>query len=164
MTMPETNAALTRSLFDAIVRHDAPAIRALLAQGADPNAEQPGETALMYAAGVSTAEIVRLLLEHGAGKNKPLPLIEAACGGDVETARLFLDLGADVNAPDEQGWTPLMEAATWGYAEIVRLLLARGAQVNQTMNGLPTALAVAERDGHPEVAAILRQAGPSNHR
>jgi len=161
--MSETNAdlnRLNRALFSAIRRDDAPAVRTLLAQGADPHAEQPGETALMYAAGVSTAEIVRLLLEQGAGKNKALPLIEAACGGDVETARLFLDLGADVNAPDERGWTPLMEAATWGHTEIVRLLLAHGADVNQAMNDLPiTALAVAERDGHPEVGALLRQAG-----
>ena len=159
--MPEMNANLTGYLFDAIVRDDEPAVRALLAQGADPNAEYHGDTVLEYAAAVSNLNMVRLVMQHGACKDRPLPLPAAAAGGTCETVRYFLDLGADVNAPADHGWTPLMYAADEGYAEVVRLLLAHGAQVNQTISERSkiTALAVAERQGHPEVAALLRQAG-----
>ena len=47
----------------------------------------------------------------------------------VETVKLLLTKGADVNARTDDG-TVLMMAVRWGHAEIVKLLLDAGAQVD----------------------------------
>lgn len=47
----------------------------------------------------------------------------------VETVKLLLTKGADVNARSDDG-TALMMAVRWGHAEIVKLLLDAGAQVD----------------------------------
>jgi len=47
----------------------------------------------------------------------------------VETIKLLLTKGADVNARSDDG-TALMMAVRWGHVEIVKLLLAAGAQVD----------------------------------
>ena len=47
----------------------------------------------------------------------------------VETIKLLLTKGANVNARTDDG-TPLMMAVRWGHAEIVKLLLDAGAQVD----------------------------------
>ena len=55
------------------------------------------------------------------------PLHAAALTGHVDTARLFLEKGADIHARDEEGRTPLHRAALQGHREMVAFLLARGA-------------------------------------
>lgn len=56
-----------------------------------------------------------------------LALNAAVRVGDVDTARLALDRGADVNYKDRNRVTPLMDAVEGGYADLVKLLLDRGA-------------------------------------
>jgi ankyrin repeat protein len=60
------------------------------------------------------------------GLNDITPLIEAA-SGYVETVRLLIDRGADVNARDAMGQTALMRAAMNGASEVILLLLEKGA-------------------------------------
>lgn len=56
--------------------------------------------------------------------------------GYVDTARLFMDLGANPNAialgllNDEDDTSPLLSAAIWEHVALAQLLLARGANVN----------------------------------
>ena len=58
-------------------------------------------------------------------------LIEAAKGGNLETAQLILDRDRQVvNGRDASGATPLHYAAFGGNRRIVRLLVERGADVN----------------------------------
>lgn len=52
--------------------------------------------------------------------------------GNTEAVKLLLDLGADVNAPDEYGCTPLMTCCDLQYRALARLLLERGADPNVT--------------------------------
>lgn len=60
------------------------------------------------------------------------PLMLAARAGNVETVRLLIEYGADVNAADYCGKTPLMYAATSQKGdrtvEIVEILLENGAE------------------------------------
>lgn len=48
----------------------------------------------------------------------------------METCKLMLDCGVDVNHVDNEGVTPLFYSVRSGYAPLIRLLLTRGAQIN----------------------------------
>ena len=79
--------------------------------------------------------------------------------GDVAAARVFLELGADIEAVElEYGGTPLAAAARKGQAEMVRFLLNQGADPTAPAQS-PWAqpLHWAEKEGHGEVAALLRE-------
>jgi len=73
----------------------------------------------------------------------------------VELARLLIQYGADVNAPEDHGFTPLHLAAYIGNADVVRLLLESGAAVNQSNRSHSTPLHLAARNGHAAVVSQL---------
>jgi ankyrin len=104
-------------------------------------------TALMRAAFSGDVELVKLLLAHGAdphivSKDNETSLM-AACGTGfingyskgrspaerLETVKLLVQLGEDVNAADNYGITPLMVAANLGDLPVVEYLLDRGADL-----------------------------------
>jgi ankyrin repeat protein len=87
------------------------------------------------------------------------PLHAAAAGRQLETSRLLLDAGADVNATQAGGYTPLHSAAQNGQRELVELLLARGADAGARSDDGRTPLALAEAAGRDEVVALLRARG-----
>ncbi|KAG6821598.1 hypothetical protein H0H93_000107 [Arthromyces matolae] len=58
----------------------------------------------------------------------------AAIKGNEELVRMFCDLGADIDLPDDQGDTPLHHASSWGHIPIVQLLIERGCQYNARNN------------------------------
>src|SRR5690606_15630584 len=58
------------------------------------------------------------------------PLVFAAREGDIESARLLLDAGADVNRQTTGGWTPLLAAVQNRYYRLAAFLLERGADPN----------------------------------
>ncbi len=110
-------------------------------------------------------EMAELLFARGMDPNRPnwvgkTPLHHFAGRGDVDSAALFLDHGADINARDaEERSTPLAVAARNGRLEMVGFLLSRGAKPR-----LPddppwaTPLAWASRRGHTEIARLLADA------
>jgi len=55
------------------------------------------------------------------------PLVFSARQGDIESATIMLDHGADVNQQTEGGWTPLLTAVQNRYYKLASLLLERGA-------------------------------------
>jgi ankyrin repeat protein len=107
-------------------------------------------------------EMAELLFAHGMDPNRPnwmarTPLHHFAGAGDVESATLYLDHGADINARDaEECRTPLGVAARGGKIKMVELLLSRGAR-RRLPDDPPwaTALAVATRHGHEAIARLL---------
>ncbi len=89
----------------------------------------------------------------------------AAGTGDMETIRLFLDAGMDVNARNELGRTALYMAALGGHEAAVRLLAASGADVNAEERNGHNALDAAKAHGFPALAELLRDLGarPSSY-
>ena len=57
------------------------------------------------------------------------PLLYASRDGRMETARLLLDGGANVNQPDVNGITPLIIAITNNHPDVARFLIDRGADI-----------------------------------
>ena len=107
-----------------------PAVKMLLDHGADVNAKENyrGQTALMWAAAERHPEVVKLLLEHGAdwkilslARDNKMPKLSAASSvtpmarggltaflfaareGDMESGRIMLDAGVDINQVDADG-------------------------------------------------------------
>ena len=90
-----------------------------------------GESALMIAAIKGDLASVKLLLDRGARLNQPgwTALHYAASGPEPKTVGWLLDHGAEVDALSPNGSTPLMLAAQYGSEVSVDLLLARGADM-----------------------------------
>jgi ankyrin repeat protein len=134
-------------------------VRKLVAHGADVNARlkkgssgvgklnRKGSTPFLLAAITADAPLMRLLIELGADPSIPnvdhcTPLMAAAGVGTlapgeeagsepevIEAVKLILDLGADVNAVDENGETAMHGAAYKNLPKVVQLLAERGAKV-----------------------------------
>ena len=142
-------------------------VRMLLDRGADVNAREKykGQTALMWAAAERHAPVVKLLLERGAdwkirsfdretrppklsaaSSISPIPrggftaLMFAAREGDLESARVMLDAGVDINLGDVDNVTPLVAAIMNKQYTVAKFLIDRGADVNVVDAGGRTAL------------------------
>jgi ankyrin repeat protein len=90
---------------------------------------------LHLAAAFGGREATALLLAHGAHihrfsrnpmHNQPLHAC-IALSQDIETVRLLIAQGADVNMEQAGGYTPLHQAAAAGLAELTEILLEAGA-------------------------------------
>lgn len=104
-------------------------------------------TALMRAAFAGDLELVKLLLAHGADPSiistDGETMVSAAAGlafvhgyhrgqspaDRLETVKLFVTLGNDVNQADDYGITPLMAAANLGDTAIIQYLVDQGADL-----------------------------------
>jgi ankyrin repeat protein len=71
----------------------------------------------------------------GGGSGGLTPLVFAARQGDIESAKVLLDAGADVNQTTEYGWTPLLVATNNRNYELGAVLLERGADPNIANKG-----------------------------
>ncbi len=109
----------TTPLFRAAKAGDVAAIKLLLEHGADPNVPQLwGITPLMAAANFGANEIDT----RGRFKTQA----EA-----IESIKLLVAAGADVNARDErQGGTALHGAALWGWDDVIKTLVSYKADLN----------------------------------
>ena len=159
-------AAPADPLVDAASDNDAAAARALLAEGADPNARgDDGTTALHWAAYHDNVELARRLVEAGAtagviNEYGSMPLTEAAAIGNPEMIRLLLDAGADVEAANADGQTALMVVSRTNKTEAAKLLLDAGADVNraETWRG-QTPLLWAAAQSQPDMVRLLLEYG-----
>jgi serine/threonine-protein phosphatase 6 regulatory ankyrin repeat subunit A/serine/threonine-protein phosphatase 6 regulatory ankyrin repeat subunit B len=94
------------------------AVKALLEGGADPRIPtEQGTTALAMAAGAGT-DIQRMRTPE-----------ERAMA--IDTVKLLVEHGVDVNAVGQYGWTALHAAAYQGLTEVIDYLVSKGADVNQ---------------------------------
>jgi ankyrin repeat protein len=133
------------------------AVKILLTHGAQVNAKENyrSQTALMWAAAEHHADIVKVLLEHGAdwkvqslARETGMPKLSAASSitpmarggllafhfaareGDIETGRVMLDAGVDINQVDADNTSGLVVAILNKQYSYAKFLLDRGADPN----------------------------------
>ena len=75
--------------------------------------------------------------------------------GDVESIRLWLEAGVDVDIAKKNGCTPLFVACAIGHVALVRLLLDAGADKEKVKKDGFNPLFVACQEGHEEVVRML---------
>jgi ankyrin repeat protein len=83
----------------------------------------------------------------------------AAENGHVSCVRWCLEMGADVNARDKDGWTPLFMASLCSKVDVVRVLLDAGANPDRATNFGHTPLHRAITDDRINVAQLLIDRG-----
>jgi hypothetical protein len=127
----------------------------------DANQETPMHTA----ARAGHADIVSLLVDHGAdvdGRKKfdRTALFVASTGGKVEAGQCLLDRGADINALNDDNETPLFQAVYYGHVEFARMLLEGGARTNDFDARFGwTPLLVAVSEGNIQAVRLLLEHG-----
>ena len=162
----------------------------LLAKGADTDATAVRrQTALMWAVGQRHADVVDILLDHGAdlharsdvwsqvmavpphGRpeyNFDVPhggntaLMFAARVGDLASARLLVAAGANVNDTDAWGVSATVLAAHSGHVELVEFLLERDADANLATAGFAALHEAVMRGDERMVAALLSHGADPN--
>lgn len=169
------NASLLRTgetvLMTCARAGNANAVKLLLARGADVNAKESrrGQTALMWAVAEKHAAIVRALIERGADVHASTnvrtdiydrtlggftPLLFAARVGDLESARILLDAGADVNEATPETGNTLVVASASHHEELALFLLENGANPNAADEYGMTALHHAIQKGIANLSAV----------
>ena len=101
------------------------------------------------------------------GSHFVTPLIIAARNGHLNSVKILLQYGADIEARgtlktgDEviEGCTPLWAAADTGHLDVVRLLIKRNADVDGRTSSGSTPLRVAAHEGHLDVVRCLVESG-----
>ncbi|HUE96947.1 MAG TPA: ankyrin repeat domain-containing protein [Longimicrobiaceae bacterium] len=163
-------------------------VEQLLRKGGDPNGSATrGQTALMWAVAQRHADVVALLLEHGAdvharsdvwkqywqtdggevvhpelriwidhGGNTPL--LFAAHNGDLESAKLLVAAGADVEAEAAYGINAAVYAVHSGNNELLEFLLEQGTDPSAAAAGY-SALHAALLRRNPGAVRLLLEHG-----
>ena len=172
----------------------ADSLAALFGHGADnvnAREESHGQTALMWAATQDNPDVVRLLLEHGADAGArsvshrvpswlgtgnafessvmlphrgSTPLLFAARHGRIDSARLLLDAGADVNEVAPNGESALVLASFSGQGQFAAFLLERGANPNGAVAGYTALHTAVSRGDLALVKALFAHGADPNSR
>jgi len=104
-------------------------VELLLSKGADYDDNSSGVTPLWLAIRSGHRDIAELLLHAGANAKASSIhtgescLSHAASLGDIKTAHLLLEQGAEVVTRDSVGWSPLHYAVSQGRKKMIELLL-----------------------------------------
>lgn len=167
----ETQDSQGRSaLLLAVAGNHVAVARTLLDAGASPNTQAANRDTPWLLAGASgRAEIITAMLprkpdltiRNRYGGNALIPACERA---HVETVKLLLTSGIDVDHVNDLGWTCLLEIVILGdggprHQQVAKLVLDAGANPGLADKDGVTPLAHARQRGQSAVAALIEQAG-----
>ena len=101
------------------------------------------------------------------GSHFVTPLIIAAYNGHLNSVKILLGYGADIEARGTlkidnkviEGCTPLWAAASTGYLDVVKLLIDRNADVDSRTTMGSTPLRAAAYDGYLDIVRCLVESG-----
>jgi uncharacterized protein len=148
------------------MNRDLDTVRALIAQGADPNTLGTFDTpALHWLVRIDEVDTARLLLEAGADADGltglgVTPISLAVEEGSAEMTELLLKHGADPNRLLPSNESLLMSAAAVGVADVAAALIEHGADVSYLDPDYgQSALMVAAREGHADIVKLLLDHG-----
>jgi hypothetical protein len=144
--------------------------KALLAAGASPDAQAANrDTPWLLAGAAGRTEIVAAMLplkpdltiRNRYGGNALIPACERA---HVETVKLLLTSGIELDHVNDLGWTCLLEIVILGdgglrHQQVAKLVLDAGANPNLADRDGLSPLAHARQRGQGEVARLIAQAG-----
>ncbi|KAF3926556.1 Ankyrin-3 [Arthrobotrys entomopaga] len=156
----EGNEELVALLLDSLGSEAAPGMGATKKRSTSPafTAEGNFNTIPLYLSiWCQHSAITRMLLDRGADPNGPnrVPLIAAVFKDDLDSAKLLLDFGADINKCDSNGKAAIHHCSAASVA-MAELLVARGADVNQPAEDPDhTAVYWALMDEKPDILAYL---------
>jgi ankyrin repeat protein len=131
--------------------------------GADPNKKVPLPfSPLILAVKAGKAEMVTILLEHGAkvdfkGYKGLTALMWASLLGRSDLVGLLIDHGAAIDARSDHKSTPLMFASQMGREDAVRVLLDHGANPRLRDADRDSALELAQRKKFASVAILIEK-------
>lgn len=110
---------------------------------------------------ITREEVQAELAEVDEADCKGFTALHWACYyGQLASATVLVNCGAQINREAPEGVTPLLLAAAGGHNEIVRLLLQRGARVNHVDIVGNTALMYAVAGNHPHTTKELLECFP----
>lgn len=187
LAMAWADESLSEQLFTAVVENDKAAVEALIARGAEVNAEvrNTGVTLLAF---VKSKDMAELLIAKGADVNAthkggytPLFSLIASHCSDVErlprisdakerlwreamlrdtrdVVELLISKGADVNAKAENGHTPIEIAVLSNDRDMVELLIAKGAEVNEHVLQTAGVQRIEGSEIKPEIKTMVQAA------
>ncbi len=87
------------------------------------------------------------------------PLVKASRDGDSLAIQRLIDAGANINEPDEKGYTPLMHAVWSGNIEAVKMLIDKGSDINLKDKSGYTPFLWASSYGYFDIVKLLIDRG-----
>lgn len=157
-------------LLRAVAGNHVAVAKALLAAGASPNAQATNQDTPWLLAGASgRTEIIAAMLplkpdlsiRNRYGGNALIPACERA---HVETVKLLLTSGIDLDHVNNLGWTCLLEIVILGdggprHQQVAKLVLDAGANPNLADKDGVSPLQHARKRGQSEVAKLIAAKG-----
>lgn len=155
-------AATGSPVADAAMKGDISAVRTLLGQKTDVNAQQAdGATALQWAAYNNNLALADVLIKGGANAklanhDGATPLSLASINGSAPMIGKLLAAGADVDEPQPNGETALMLASRNGNVDAIKVLIDHKANVNvkEKLRGTTAIMWAAEQSHGPAVKLL----------
>ena len=149
------------ALMWAVTQGQHEAVQVLLEAGADVEARSKVRPRLMYDVSSNGAVFDQGVMVPLGGFT---PLLFAARHGDVESARLLLAAGADVDNPAANGASPVVVATHSGHTDFAVLLLAQGARPDAIGAGYTALHAAVLRGDLATLEALLAHGADPNIR
>ncbi len=147
-------------------------VEILVNAGADIKSKLNNNDLLAFAVEAGNPKTIKILIKAGldplkkingyqnVNANNVTMLMVAASVGAVETGKILIEYGVDVNAVDSFGDHALNWAAYYNQPDFIRLLIENNSKLNVIGFDKRTALDYAINNGNnPEVVNLLKKAG-----